>query len=186
MVVKLLFDFCYSSHMLSSTNATRSKTEILAEIGSTIAKQSFTVEDQDLEKPWGAYFRFAESDLPKFLSLYYPVFDLNQLNDAHQHSPKLLVIAPAARLSWQYHHRRAEIWRCEDGPVGVVISSTDDETPFQRLTSGQIVKIEVEKRHRIVGLDNWAVIAEIWQHTDPTHPSEETDIIRLSDDYHRT
>ena len=27
-------------------------------------------------------------------------------------SPKILIVNPNSKLSWQYHHRRAEIWRC--------------------------------------------------------------------------
>jgi hypothetical protein len=40
-------------------------------------------------------------------------------------------------------------------------------------------------RHRLVGLDNWGVVTEIWQHTDVEHPSDESDIVRLQDDFGR-
>jgi len=29
------------------------------------------------------------------------------------------------------------------------------------------------------------LVAEIWQHTDPKHPSNEEDIVRLQDDFGR-
>lgn len=29
------------------------------------------------------------------------------------------------------------------------------------------------------------IVAEIWQHTDLEHPSDETDIVRLADDWKR-
>jgi hypothetical protein len=29
------------------------------------------------------------------------------------------------------------------------------------------------------------MVAEIWQHTDPNHPSDEDDIVRLQDDFGR-
>ena len=35
-----------------------------------------------------------------------------------------------------------------------------------------------------IGLDNYAVVAEIWQHTDKI-PSDEEDIIRVQDDFGR-
>ena len=35
------------------------------------------------------------------------------------------------------------------------------------------------------GLDETSVVAEIWQHTDATHPSDENDIIRVQDDFGR-
>jgi hypothetical protein len=40
-------------------------------------------------------------------------------------------------------------------------------------------------RHRLVGLGDWGVLAEIWQHTDLQNPSDEEDIVRLQDDYGR-
>ena len=29
------------------------------------------------------------------------------------------------------------------------------------------------------------MVSEIWQHTDPNNPSDENDIVRISDDYGR-
>lgn len=49
----------------------------------------------------------------------------------------------------------------------------------------QVRQFEAGERHRLVGLDNWGVVAEIWQHTDPNEPSKEEDIVRLSDNYGR-
>ena len=40
-------------------------------------------------------------------------------------SPKILIVKPGARLSWQYHHRRAEIWQVYKGEVGIVRSDKD-------------------------------------------------------------
>jgi len=39
--------------------------------------------------------------------------------------------------------------------------------------------------HRLIGLYETSVVAEIWQHTDATHPSDEDDIIRVQDDFGR-
>jgi hypothetical protein len=41
------------------------------------------------------------------------------------------------------------------------------------------------ERHRLVGLEDWGVIAEIWQHTDAAIPSDESDIVRVQDDFGR-
>ena len=46
--------------------------------------------------------------------------------------------------------------------------------------------MEMGERHRLVGLENWGVVAEFWQHTDPDHPSDEDDIVRVQDDYKRS
>ena len=41
------------------------------------------------------------------------------------------------------------------------------------------------ERHRIIGMDDYAIVAEIWIHTDKYNPSDEDDIVRLKDDYDR-
>jgi mannose-6-phosphate isomerase len=41
------------------------------------------------------------------------------------------------------------------------------------------------ERHRLIGLDSWRIVAEIWQHTDLENPSDEDDIVRLQDDFGR-
>jgi mannose-6-phosphate isomerase len=99
--------------------------------------------------------------------------------------PKFLMVAPGKRLSWQYHHRRAEVWRVMTGPVGVMDSLTDEPGPVRTLAAGDMVTMAVEQRHRLIGLDDWGVVAEIWQHTDAAQPSDEADIVRVSDDFGR-
>ena len=47
------------------------------------------------------------------------------------------------------------------------------------------MKLEKGERHRLIGLDDYAVLAEIWQHIDSNNPSDENDIVRLDDDYGR-
>ena len=96
-----------------------------------------------------------------------------------------MVVKPNSKLSWQYHQRRAEIWKVFKGKVGVSRSFDDNETPLKKFITGDQIKLKKGERHRLIGLDDFAVIAEIWQHTDPENPSNENDIIRLSDDYGR-
>jgi hypothetical protein len=45
--------------------------------------------------------------------------------------------------------------------------------------------LKKEERHRLIGLDSWAIVAEIWQHTDIENPSNEEDIVRIQDDFGR-
>ena len=49
---------------------------------------------------------------------------------------------------------------------------------------GDQIKLEQGMRHRLIGLDDYGVVAEIWQHTDSL-PSDEDDIIRVQDDFGR-
>jgi mannose-6-phosphate isomerase len=95
------------------------------------------------------------------------------------------MVQPEKRLSWQYHHRRAEIWKLVAGTAGVVISETDQQKDVQKLSLGEIIRLNQGQRHRLVGLDGWGMIAEIWQHTDASNPSDENDIVRVQDDFGR-
>jgi hypothetical protein len=71
------------------------------------------------------------------------------------------------------------------GTVGIVRSDDDTEGELVIYTEGQTIKLAQGERHRLVGLDAEAIIAEIWQHTDAQHPSDEDDIIRVQDDFGR-
>jgi hypothetical protein len=60
---------------------------------------------------------------------------------------------------------------------------TDEEGEIQDLVSGAFIQLEKGERHRLIGLDSWGIVAEIWQHTDLNQPSDEEDIVRLQDDF---
>jgi hypothetical protein len=65
------------------------------------------------------------------------------------------------------------------------MSENDNETTPELKKAGDVVSIGQGIRHRGTGTDEWALIAEIWQHTDTGNPSNEEDIIRLQDDFGR-
>ncbi len=72
------------------------------------------------------------------------------------------------------------------GPVGVMVSKNDTKPEAHDiLDTGEIVEHDSLIRHRLIGLDNWGIVAEIWQHTEPGNPSDEDDIVRLEDQYGR-
>ena len=68
---------------------------------------------------------------------------------------------------------------------GVVKSKNNVENKIVSINTGEIIDIKLKERHRIVGLNNHSIIAEIWIHVDLNNPSDEDDIIRLQDDYSR-
>ncbi len=138
----------------------------------------------DSSRPWGGFMVINDDDLPVFLYSFFPEID-KQLIDNQKISPKVLLVAPGKRLSWQYHHRRAEIWKTIGGVVGVVRSNDDDECDNEVLQTGEQIEIKVGERHRLVGLQEWGIVAEIWRHTDPSNPSNEDDIVRVQDDFCR-
>ena len=100
-------------------------------------------------------------------------------------SPKILIVNPNSRLSWQFHNRRKEIWRVYKNSVGVIRSLDNNQNEMEILKEGDIIKFQTEERHRLVGLSDFGVVAEIWIHTDSNNPSDEQDIVRLQDDYFR-
>ena len=71
------------------------------------------------------------------------------------------------------------------GKAGVIVSNTDEQTPVKNLELGDSVSLRQGERHRIVGSDQWGVLAEIWKHIDPENPSDEEDIVRVADDFGR-
>jgi mannose-6-phosphate isomerase-like protein (cupin superfamily) len=124
-----------------------------------------------------------EKQAQDFANQYFDGIDVESLKIGGKLSPKILLVAPQARLSWQYHHRRAEIWQVVDGVVGIKRSNTDEEGELKEYNPKDQVKLEQGERHRLIGLDGWGVVAEIWQHTDANNPSDEDDIVRVQDDF---
>ena len=144
----------------------------------------FKIVDSNFEKPWGAYFCIDETQVQDFSDKFFYGIHVGSLKIENKLSPKILIVKPNVRLSWQYHNRRAEIWQVYKGIVGVVQSDTDIENKLKKYTPGDQIKLRQGERHRLVGLVDYGVVAEIWQHTDKV-PSNEDDIVRVQDDYGR-
>ena len=154
-------------------------------IADILSEQKLTVVSQDFTRPWGGFFVIDENQAQEFANLYFDGLDVSGLRVSGKLSPKILLVKPGARLSWQYHHRRKETWRVVNGPVGIARSLTNEQGPVKIFETGNKVVMEKGERHRLIGLENWGVVAEFWQHTDLNHPSDEEDIIRVQDDYKR-
>jgi len=161
------------------------KTVVFEEIAAILKKENFTVIKQDQTRPWGGFFVIEESQANAFAAKFFPHLKMSEIQITNKLSPKILVVAPNKRLSWQFHHRRAEIWKVIGGTVGVKTSNTDEEGEIQELSVGKFIQLDKGERHRLIGLDSWGIVAEIWQHTDPENPSDEDDIVRLQDDFGR-
>lgn len=162
------------------------KSQAITALQTYITELGLHIGPTDLAKPWGAYFYIDPSDIAEFSTLYFPDLPAEQIEEyGNNLQPKFLLVAPGERLSWQYHERRAELWRVIAGPVGAITSDDDTEGPLSELQIGETVHYGALVRHRLTGLDNWGVVAEIWQHTDPANLSDESDIIRVADDYKR-
>lgn len=158
---------------------------IFEKIKNELESNQFDIVSRDHNRPWGGFFVIAEEQAQAFANQYFEGLDVSTLRRGGALSPKILVVAPEKRLSWQYHHRRAEIWRVIQGQAGVKRSEYDTEGDLEILNVGDIITLQQGERHRLIGLDDYAVIAEIWQHTDVNHPSDEDDIVRVQDDFGR-
>jgi len=161
------------------------KKAVFETIADLLKNENFTVIKQDETRPWGGFFVIDESQAKSFAKKFFPHLEMSEIQITSKLSPKILVVAPNKRLSWQYHFRRSEIWKILSGIVGVKTSVTDEEGEIQQLGPETYIKMEKEERHRLIGLETWGIVAEIWQHTDPENPSDEEDIVRLQDDFGR-
>lgn len=161
------------------------KETVFLKIASFLKDQNFEIVQQDATRPWGGFFVIDEKQAQAFAAQFFPHLQMSEIQITNKLSPKILIVAPNKRLSWQYHFRRAEIWTILSGPVGVKTSETDEEQELQILADGQFIQMNKGERHRLTGLDSWGIVAEIWQHTEPDNPSDEDDIVRLQDDFGR-
>lgn len=168
-------------HFLSNTP----KELVFENIAEYLHLKKLKINRQDDSRPWGGFFVIEETESEKFIQLYFPHLTKEELNISGKLSPKILVVAPNKRLSWQYHHRRAEIWKLIGGTAAVATSDTDEEKETRHLNVGDIIQLKQGERHRLIGLENWGIIAEIWRHTDAKNPSDENDIVRVQDDFGR-
>ena len=142
----------------------------------------FNIINFDFNRPWGGFLLINESQSQDFINTF---ISKENLEIEGRLSPKILIVNPNSRLSWQFHNRRKEIWRVYKNSVGIIRSMDNNQNEMEILKEGDIIKFQTEERHRLVGLSDIGVVAEIWIHTDFNNPSDEQDIVRLQDDYFR-
>lgn len=178
-------DVLVDSHLKSLLASSDSNDkEPMRVLESRIKEIGFLIVEK-LEKPWGATFRMSDTQVERFCELFFTGIDLPEIKNTTI-SPKLLLIAPGMRFSWQKHNRRAEFWRVVHGPVGLIRSDSDEQPQeLEVFHEGETIDLPAGTRHRLVGLGSWGLIAEIWLHSDPKNPSDEADIVRLQDDFGR-
>lgn len=162
------------------------KEQIRIKTKNDLLSKGLKISGEDFERPWGGFFIISDESMTEFMSNYFSgvmlPFDITKLNV----SPKILVVSPGKKLSWQAHERRAELWRVVKGPVGIYTSLTDIQPDDMKVyNDGEIIEMELGTRHRLAGMDDWGIIAEIWIHKFPDNPSDEDDIRRIDDDFGR-
>jgi mannose-6-phosphate isomerase-like protein (cupin superfamily) len=162
-----------------------SKNKIIEKVTALLGSKGIAVASQDMNRPWGGFFVIDDAFAARFIDVFFGELKDELAKYKGKLSPKILCVAPKQRLSWQYHHRRAELWKLIEGRAKIVRSMTDIQGKTDLMKKGALVTLAQGERHRLVGSNHWGIVAEIWQHTDPKRPSDEEDIVRLEDDFGR-
>ena len=142
-----------------------------------IESLGFNIIGHDFNRPWGGFLLIDESQSKEFISKFISNEDLKIENKV---SPKILIVKPNSRLSWQYHYRRKEIWKVFKNKVGVIKSTDNNETEMKIFNVGDLIELQKGDRHRLIGLSDFGIVAEIWIHTDPANPSDAVSYTHLT------
>lgn len=180
----------YNQVLMVNLSINQPKDVIIQTLGEAAKDMGYEVVDVDMNKPWGGFIRFDTKHADDFIINFFPGLNSNEarLGDENMElSPKFLLVEPSKRLSWQRHERRAERWAYLTSGAYHKSLNPNNQGDLKVAQSGDVVQFQSGECHRLVGLpgDKYTLVAEIWQHTDPSNPSEEADIERLADDFNR-
>jgi hypothetical protein len=79
----------------------------------------------------GSCFCIYEKQVCDFSDKFFDGIDVDSLKVKNKFSPKIFIIKPNMRLSWQYHKRHTEIWQVFKVLVGIVKSDNDIENELK-------------------------------------------------------
>jgi mannose-6-phosphate isomerase len=108
------------------------------------------------ERPWGRFF---------------------VLHDEPNYKLKRIEVDPGGRLSYQYHHKRAEAWTIVEGIGTITLDGAVNE-----YSSGQTILIFQGVKHRI---ENKTIDKVVFIEVQTGSYFGEDDIVRIEDDYNR-
>jgi hypothetical protein len=63
------------------------------------------------------------------------------------------------------------------GSAGIIRSDSDAENEIKIFNEGDQIILQQGERHRLIGLDDYCMVAEIWQHTDGDYPSDKKTLL---------
>ena len=69
-----------------------------------VRSKGFKIVSKDFERPWGGFLVVDENQSQDFSNQFFKGLDVETLKIGGKLSPKILIVKPKARLSWQYHH----------------------------------------------------------------------------------
>ena len=89
----------------------------LIETENEIKDLGFDIISKDYSRPWGGFLVIKENQAQKFTDKFFDGISAEKLKIGGKLSPKILIVKPNSKLSWQYHQRRAELWRISVLPL---------------------------------------------------------------------
>lgn len=92
----------------------KERKDVFADIEKHLMLLNLRVVANDFNRPWGGFFVIDESQAKQFAELFFPGVEVTSLHISGKLSLKILIVEPGKRLSWQFHHRRAEMWLCRN------------------------------------------------------------------------
>ena len=126
--------------------------DYLHEVENEISDLGFEIISKDFERPWGGFLVIAENQAQEFANKFFDGINIESLKIEGKLSPKILIVKPNSKLSWQYHHRREEIWKVFKGKVGISRSHDNNQNPIVKLDEGGQIKLEKGERHRLIAV----------------------------------
>ena len=116
---------------------------------------SFKYIDKEI-RPWGVFYIIA---------------------DEKNYKIKRIEVNTGARLSYQYHIGRSELWLIIEGKAKVTINGVD-----KYYKVGDSITIPVKSKHRVENHSNQKLVFIEVQHGEYF---DEHDIVRIKDDFNR-
>ena len=114
------------------------------------------------ERPWGSF---------------------ENLLDEKYCKVKRIIVKPGGRLSYQYHHKRSEVWVVVQGEACATIDIPNGMSQWEcTFQVGDVIEIPKEAKHRV---QNEGKEDLIFIETQVGTYFGEDDIVRLEDDYGR-
>lgn len=100
------------------------------------------------------------------------------LEDKDTHKVKRIKVKPGGRLSYQYHHKRSEVWTILSGTGRITLNGKIEDNK-----TGDVIQIPQGMKHRIENpsIHEDCVFIEVQFGTY----FGEDDIVRIEDDYNR-
>ena len=121
-----------------------------------------------------------------FSNKFFNGLDVENLKIGGKLSPKILIVKPYAKIVHGNTTKGVRKFGKYIKEKQVLLEVLQTQKMIWKIfNEGDQIILKREERHRLIGLKDYAIVAEIWRHTDVGNPSDEDDIIRLKDDFGR-